>query len=320
MPRIGAAIPSLGGRALAKDPTCGGPELSHPALSRSELREALERYLGALARRAPRELPVASGFRLTENGQALELGDGLWGTASALGRYRHYVLDPGSGQAGFVGVVQENEKPVILALRLKMTHEGLAEAEMIVSREDILFYRGGAEALEAMGAPDRIWNEPLGPADRASRAALAGIADQYFSALERNDGTHLPAFAPGCRRLDNGVLATGNPTFDKPGEPPFYALGPGEQLQLGYFNFVTAVRDRRMPVIDEETGVVFSLPFLDHAGTIHEVRLTDGRTVPIGVRQPFTWQCAELFKIVRRQIAQIEVVLCKVPYRMRPNW
>lgn len=289
-------------------------------MRRSDLREAVERYLDALARRAPHALPVAAGFRITENGQALELGDGLWGTASALGRYRHYVLDPESGQAGFVGVVRENDRPVILALRLKLTREGPAEAEMIVSREDILFYRGGAEALEAMGAPDRIWDEAIGPAERASRAELTGLADRYFSALERNDGTRLPAFAPGCRRLDNGVLATGNAAFDKPGEPPFYALGPGEQLQLGYFNFVTAVRDRRMPVVDVESGVVFSLPFLDHAGTIHEVRLTDGRTVPIGVKQPFTWQCAEVFKIVRRQIAQIEVVLCKAPYRMRPNW
>lgn len=289
-------------------------------MRRADLRAALDGYLDALARRAPRALSTAPGFRLTENGQALELGDGLWGTASALGRYRHDVLDEESGQAGFVGVVRENDKPVILALRLKLAREGLAEAEMIVSREDILFYRGGAEALEAMGAPDPLWDQPLAPEERASREQLAAVAEAYFSALERNDGTRLPQFAPGCRRLDNGVLATGNPAFDTPGEPPFYALGPAEQLQLGYFNFVTAIRDRRIPVVDEELGLVFSLPFLDHAGTVHEVRLTDGRTVPIGVKQPFTWQCAELFKIKGQQIAQIEVVLTKVPYRMRPNW
>ncbi|MGH8219532.1 MAG: hypothetical protein ACREUT_13370 [Steroidobacteraceae bacterium] len=294
--------------------------MSEPRVRRSELRAALDTYLEALARRAPRELNVTGGFRLTENGQALELGDGLWGTANALGRYRHYVLDAAAGQAGFVGVVRENDKPVILALRLKLASRGLAEAEMIVAREEILFYRGGTEALEAMGAPDPLWEEPLALAERASRAELEGIANAYFSALERNDGTRLPAFAPGCRRFDNGVLATGNASLDKPGESPLYALGPGEQLSLGYFNFVTAVRDRRIPLIDEQTGVVFSLPFLDHAGTVHEVRLTDGRRVPIGVKQPFTWQCAELFKIKRRQIAQIEVVLTKVPYRMRPNW
>jgi hypothetical protein len=318
MPRIGAAMP-LSSRAepSGEAEECG---VSETAVRRSELRAAVDRYLEALAMRAPRALAVASGFRLTENGQTLELGDGLWGTANALGRYRHYVLDTGSGQAGFLGVVRENDRPVILALRLKLARDGLAEAEMIVSREDILFYRGGAQALEAMGAPDPLWDEPVGAHERASRAELADIANGYFSALERNDGTRLPAFAPGCRRLDNGVAATGNPAFDKPGEPPFYALGPGEQLKLGYFNFVTAVRDRRIPVIDEELGVLFSLPFLDHAGTIHEVRLTDGRTVPIGVQQPFTWQCAEVFKIARRQIAQIEVVLCKAPYRMRPNW
>jgi glyceraldehyde-3-phosphate dehydrogenase/erythrose-4-phosphate dehydrogenase len=48
--------------------------------------------------------------------------------------------------------------------------------------------------------------------------------------------------------------------------------------------------------------------------------LADGRTVPIGVVQPFSWQCAELFNVRSRRIAQIEVVLNRVPYRMPSNW
>jgi len=96
--------------------------------------------------------------------------------------------------------------------------------------------------------------------------------------------------------------------------------GGQNRLQLGYFIFVTEIRERRCPLIDEEFGVVLSLPTLDHAATVHEAHLTDGRTVPIGVRQPFTWQIAELFKVTRDQIAQIEVVLNKVPYRMPSHW
>ncbi len=288
--------------------------------SRAELRAAVDQYLAALVQRDPARLSLAPGFRLTENAQVLEIGDGLWGTASALGRYRHYVLDPESGQAGFTGVLRENARPVILALRLKVAAGRFLEAEMIVSREDILFYRGGTEALEAMGQPAQVWDEPLAHADRCSREDLVAVAQSYFAALERNDGTSTAPFAPGCRRMDNGVWATQNAAFDKPGEPPFYALGPGEQLKIGYFVFVTAIRERRCPVVDTHTGVVFSLPFLDHAGTVHEAHLSDGRTVPIGVRQPFTWHCAELFKIKGRQIAQIEVVLNKVPYGMRSNW
>lgn len=287
---------------------------------RSELQHCIDDYLDALVRRDPARLALSPSFRMTENGQELVIGDGLWATASRLGRYRHYVLDPHGGQAAFVGVVGENGKPVILALRLKLAGGVLAEAEMIVSREDILFYRGGTEALEAMGAPAQVWTEPLSAAERCPREEMIATANAYFSALERNDGSRTAPFAPDCRRLDNGVYATQNPQFDRPGEPPFYALGPGEQLRLGYFVFVTAIRERRCPVIDEECGVVFSLPLLDHAGTIHEARLTDGRTVPIGVVQPFSWQCAELFKVRSRRIAQIEVVLNRVPYRMPSNW
>jgi hypothetical protein len=287
---------------------------------RSSLQQCIDDYLEALARRDPGRLTLAPSFRLTENGQELAIGDGLWATASGLGKYRHSVLDIRSGQAGCVGVVQENGKPVILALRLKIEGAALAEAEMIVSREDILFYRGGTEALEAMGAPAPVWTEPLSVADRSPRGEMIETANAYFSALERNDGSRTAPFAPECRRLDNGVYATQNAQFDRPGDPPFYALGPAEQLRLGYFVFVTAIRERRCPVIDEEYGVVFSLPLLDHAGTIHEARLTDGRTVPIGVVQPFSWQCAELFKLQRGQIAQIEVVLNRVPYRMPSNW
>jgi len=292
----------------------------HRAEQHEAARAQVDQYLGALVHREPARLPLAPGFRLTENAQVLRIGDGLWGTASALGRYRHYVLDTDSGQAGFVGVLRENDRPVILALRLKVAAGCFAEAEMIVSREDILFYRGGTEALEAMGGPAPIWEEQPADADRCSREELIGVAQSYFAALERNDGSRAAPFAPGCRRMDNGVYATQNPEFDKPGEPPFYALGPGEQLQTGYFVFVTAIRERRCPVVDSELGVVFSVPLLDHAGTVHQARLTDGRTVPIGVRQPFTWHCAELFKIKARQIAQIEVVLNKVPYGMRSNW
>lgn len=289
-------------------------------MNRAELEEHLVEYLQAMVQRDPTRLSLAPGFRLTENGQTLQIGDGLWATADRLGQYQQRVLDPQSSQAGFVGVIGENGKQALLALRLRLTDAGLAEAEMIVSREDILFYRDGPASLEAMGAPLPVWTHRLAMQERSTREEMVGVAEAYFATLERNDGTRTAPFAPGCRRMDNGVYATQNATFDKPGEPAFYALGPGEQLALGYFVFVTEIRERRCPVIDEEYGVVFSLPFLDHAGTLHEARLTDGRVVPIGVRQPFTWQIAELFKIVRGRIAQIEVVLNRAPYRMPSSW
>jgi hypothetical protein len=287
---------------------------------REDLEQLGVRYLDALIARDPSKLPLHSEFRLTENGQELMLGDGLWGTANGTVGYQHIVVDRATGGIAMTAVLHENDRPVIVGIRLALRDDRIAEAETVVSRTDILFYKDGAQKLAAMREPAPLWREVLPEQDRMSREDLAALADSYFRTLERNDGSFIAPFEDGCRRLDNGVYATQAPEFDKEGSPPFYGLGPAEQFALGYFGFVTEVRDRRFPVIDTERGIVASLPFLDHAGTIHEVRLTDGRTVPINVRQPYSWQIFEFFKLRLGKIAQIEVVLNMVPYRMKSGW
>ncbi|MCC7464014.1 MAG: hypothetical protein IT480_16335 [Gammaproteobacteria bacterium] len=290
------------------------------SVDRCGLEHFADRYLDALVARDPARLPLHSTFRLTENGQTLRIGDGLWGTASARGTYQHVVTDPDTGSIALTAVLQENGMPVIAGMRLAIRDQQLAEAEMIVSRTDILFYKDGPANLEAMGRPAPIWTETVPVAERHARAELVALANAYFDTLERNNGQYVAPFEQTCRRLDNGVFATQAPAFDKEGDKPFYGLGPAEQFALGYFIFVTGLRERRAPVVDIERGVVATFPFLDHAGTIHQARLTDGRTVPIGVKQPFSWQICELFKMRKGKIAQIEVVLNRVPYGMTSGW
>jgi hypothetical protein len=290
------------------------------AADRSALEHFADLYLDALVARDPARLPLHPSFRLTENGQTLHIGDGLWGTASARGAYRHVVADIDTGSVALITVLLENGLPVIAGMRLAVKDGMIAEAEMIISRTDILFYKDGPANLEAMGSPAPIWTETVPESERASRAELVALANAYFDTLERNDGRTIAPFEETCRRLDNGVFATQAPAFDKAGEAPFYGLGPAGQFALGYFIFVTRLRERRAPVVDVERGVVVTFPFLDHAGTIHEAQLTDGRTVPIGVKQPYSWEICEMFKIRRGRIAQIEVVLNMVPYGMASGW
>ncbi|MQA87678.1 MAG: hypothetical protein GEV03_24405, partial [Streptosporangiales bacterium] len=47
----------------------------------------VDRYLDALATHDPGRLPVTRDVRFTENGQRLELGDGLWNTMAGEGGY-----------------------------------------------------------------------------------------------------------------------------------------------------------------------------------------------------------------------------------------
>ena len=286
----------------------------------ADLKGEAELYLDALVARDPTRLKISQDFRLTENGQELELGDGLWSTASARGGYLHVSADRVADSVALTTVLMENGRPVIVGLRLAYTNGALAEAETIVSRSDILFYKNGPANLEAMGVPAAIWNEPIAEEDCATREELISVANSYFDTLQRNDGSHIAPFEDDCRRMDNGVFATQAPELDQKGAEPFYALGPADQFALGYFTFVSEVRERRFPVIDVERGLIAATAFVDHPGTVHEARLSDGRTVPVGVKQPFSWQALEFFKVRRGKIAQIEVVLNMAPYRMRSGW
>ncbi len=50
-----------------------------------------DQYLAALVAHDPSRLPLARQVKFTENGQQLQLGDGLWGTASGIGNYKIYA-------------------------------------------------------------------------------------------------------------------------------------------------------------------------------------------------------------------------------------
>ena len=61
-------------------------------MTREELEEQAERYLGALAGHDLASLPAAPGLRFTENGRELQLGEGLGAAAAGVG-YWQVVVD-----------------------------------------------------------------------------------------------------------------------------------------------------------------------------------------------------------------------------------
>ena len=67
--------------------------------------------------------------------------------------------------------------------------------------------------------------------------------------------------------------------------------------------------------------MVFSFAFFDHsAGDTRTFKTPDGRTVTAGPNQPWTWEIAELFKIEKGKIHQIEAILDRSPYGMLSGW
>ncbi len=280
----------------------------------------VDKYLAALVAHDPGQLPLARVVRFTENGQELRLGDGLWGTATAPGKYRLYVADPEDGQVGLYGTVIEGDNPVLMALRLKVDYGLISEVESIVVRTGgAASFPPAGKSMEEKGTPRPQFLRTLPAAEQMSRESLVKVANAYFTGLGGNTGRNTAPFAPTCLRLENGVQTNSNPNMQRPGNGGFnvLALGCEDQQKSGFFSFVTSIRDRRFPVVDRERGLVLSFGFFDHPGRLKELHLTNGQTVPSPVRAPHTLEISELFQIDKGKIDQVEAVLDSVPYGMR---
>jgi len=271
-----------------------------------------DRYLSALVAHDPSKAPLASNARITENGQALGTGHGLWKTAAANSKFRLYFADPEQGAVGFIGLIMENDSPVPLSLRLKVVNGQVTEAETIVARNTPFAKPDG------FAAPLPILLAPVKAADRSAREALIRIADSYFTGLDTDhSGTHVP-FDPKCQRREDGNITANS---SDPKASPMQELGCKAQFDTGFSVIVTKVRDRRYPIVDVEHGLVFAQVFFDHTGTVASFKM-DGKdvAVPGDFRRPKTLQIGELFKIEQGRIRQIEAVLVDVPYGMKSGW
>jgi hypothetical protein len=289
-------------------------QIFSPSYTREGLEKIVDRYLEAVIAHDPTRVGLAKTVKFTENGQRLEVGDGLWNTASARGSYRLCIADLQSRQIGFIGTIRENNVPAILVLRLKVEKNIIIEVESIVARDT-----AGALRVEKLVNPHPVFLEEIPIAERASREELIKTANMYFTGLERNDGRGVYPFTSNCNRIESGSQTTNNPSKE-PMSFDISALGCKEQFETGFFRFVTRIRDRRFVIVDEERGLVFTFAFFDHAGNIHSVKLTNGSTVPIGVVRPWTWEIAELFKVEKGLLRQIEAVGWECPYGMNSGW
>jgi hypothetical protein len=331
----------IGSPSIARASSASRQEAVTPkTCDRECLNGFVDRYLDALVAHDPSTLPVTKLVKFTENGQRLELGNGFWRTATARGTYKFYIDDPQTGQVGFLGTMQEAGQPVIVAVRLKIEDQKISEIETIVGRGQMA--AGGAANLEKMGTPRAAFLEDLPPAERVSRLDLIKTANKYFSGMQQDDGKHdYSFFADDCNRLENGMQTTNNlapmpglnasgqprpapsPKYDPADKPTMYSSGWScrDQFQSGLLHFVTRIRDRRFPVVDEQRGIVFSFIFFDHsAGDTRNFQTPDGRAITAGPTTPFTWEIAEIFKVRKSQLHQIEAVLNQSPYGMGSGW
>jgi len=284
-----------------------------PDCNRACLYKFLDQYLAGLKARDARKVPWAAQVKNTENNVELRVGDGLWGTITALDPYEMRFADPQTGSVAIFGVVQETVERSPYATRLKVVDGAIAEAETIVVRPS----DAGIPFVTADIKPLPVWDEILTPALRSPRQKMIDLADGYFDTLQLNDGTLRTEFADDCNRREDGMQSTNNvqAVLD-----PISKWGCADQFRLGQYRYDDRLRDRRFLAVDEERGIVLAGGFIDHEGRLGDFKLTDGTTKSPIFRRPHSFVLLEAFKIRAGKIQQIEAVFITVPYNMPTPW
>jgi hypothetical protein len=284
-----------------------------PDCNRACLYKVLDQYLAGLKARDARKVPWATQVKNTENNVELRVGDGLWGTITALDPYEMRFADPQTGSVAIFGVVQETVERSPYATRLKVVDGTITEAETIVVRPS----DAGIPFVTADIKPLPVWDEILTPALRSPRQKMIDLADGYFDTLQLNDGTLRTEFADDCNRREDGMQSTNNvqAVLD-----PISRWGCADQFRLGQYRYDDRLRDRRFLAVDEERGIVLAGGFIDHEGRLGDFKLTDGTTKSPIFRRPHSFVLLEAFKIRAGKIQQIEAVFITVPYNMPTPW
>jgi hypothetical protein len=272
-------------------------------------------YLAALVAHDPKTLPLAADVKYTENDQVMDVGDGFWGTVSAVGGYKHCFADPVVEQIGCMVTMHEGDHMLIMGMRLRVQLGRITEIETT-------FYRqggGGPSNMEGYdkSTPEPIWFETIPAANRVSRAQLINTAG-----LENNDGKGVYPFADDCDRMENGVHTTNNPTLSPNAAFNAFAMSCTAQFKSGYYAVVTRIHHRRFPLVDEERGIVWAYVIFDQNGTVHTIKLTNGQTVSMGniFNRPSSLEVTEAFKIENGKIRRIEMVGSGLQYHLNSAW
>jgi hypothetical protein len=282
----------------------------------------IDKVLAAMIAHNPGQLMLAKDIRYTENGVELIPGDGMWGTLSVRGKYNLYVSDMKAGQAGFYGTVSENGRINYIALRVKIDEALISEIELIVVRPESTAgatdtTRSAGQRMEQRSVRPQFL-QTIPPEERMSREKLIEIANSYFMGLANQTGKFTAPFAKTCERWENGLHTTNqkpNPNIPK-GGIDILCMSCEEQQKSGWFAFVTEIRNRRFPIVDEERGLVLSFGFFDHDAAKRMYPMPDGTITPNYATYPQTIEISELFQIRNNKIDQIEAVINSVPYGM----
>jgi len=179
------------------------------------LLDLTDRYINALVAHDATGLPISDHLVFVENVSRMKIGEGLWRSATGgATRFSVHVPDARAQTAGWLGVLQKDGQPALVAIRLKLSDGKIVEAEHLVAgirKENMVRLEKPRAGLLAQVPPTR----------RLAHDELIRIGMTYYPALDDNDGTLMP-FAKDCERHENGMVtagATAGPGPNNAGSP-----------------------------------------------------------------------------------------------------
>jgi len=226
--------------------------LIHPSRSEAQrcdrgcLKDFVTQYLNAMMAHDPERLHTSSRVRFTEDTVEMRLGDGLWKTITGLRPYRQDFVDVRDGVVGTHTVVEENGKPALLALRLKVFALAISEVETMVVRsreEGVLF------EPDAFTAPNPGMAYVPKKSELNTREEMIRIASLYPAGLRA--GSFLMPDVPmsdDAYRFENGRKMAGpGCTFQPPSCENMKSQTVPKLPGVTY----------RVVAVDEEMGIVW---------------------------------------------------------------
>lgn len=299
--------------ALAKAATC----------DRACLIGMTDRYLAALVAHDPAKAPLAADIGFVENIHRMKPGEGMWKSATGgPTQFRIYVPDEDMREAAWMGVMQQDGKPVLMALRLKIKGGKITEAEHLIASVN-------ERSLANLQTPRAGLVAEVPAGKRLPHDELMRIGIQYYDALDDNDGSKMP-FAADCQRRENGMTTAGAGAMGPPNADPKAAPVAHDcagQMDSNSFEYIKYINDRRIVAADPVTGLAIgfsqfrhpfdNLPYMvKHVNGMYSER--NAQNMPY---KPFDMPAAHIFKIgADHMVHEIEAVGFLAPYKSPTGW
>jgi hypothetical protein len=295
-----------------------------PACDRACLIKLTDDYVAGFARHSTDGVTLSDEVRIVENVKPIKAGEGLWkDVTGGPTEFQVHVPDEANQTAGWLGMVERDGKPTMVAIRLKLDPEGsIVEAEHLYSEVNKPML-----ANVQTVRPGLVSEVPA--ANRLGHDELIKIGASYYDALDDNDGSLMP-FAADCERHENGMITAGGKAGPGPNGPQPHPVARDckGQLDAGVFQYIATIDNRRVFAADPVTGLVMGLSHFHHPMDFppYEVTAADGTKLSYDRDEemkfdPFDLPAAHIFKVgADGKVHEIEAMGFLAPLNSPTGW